>query len=137
MEGATKLERPIIFYDGDCGICSRFVQRMLKIDKRGEFLFAPIQGETAAKYLSERPADPKEWSIIMIDEQGTYEASTAVLRIMKRVGWGFGLPALGLVVPRPIRDWAYNLVSRNRYRLAKQPIACPLPSPAVRMRMLP
>ena len=33
----------MIFYDGHCGLCHRFVKFVLKRDRQGRFHFAPLQ----------------------------------------------------------------------------------------------
>ena len=45
---APVVEHPIVFYDGDCGLCDRFVRWMLRRDRGHHYRFAPLQGETAA-----------------------------------------------------------------------------------------
>ena len=58
---------------------------------------------------------------------------------MKRLGgWWRVLATIGTVVPRPIRDAAYDLVARVRYRVfgrAKE--ACPILPPDLRSRFAP
>jgi predicted DCC family thiol-disulfide oxidoreductase YuxK len=41
-----------------------------------------------------------------------------------------------IVVPRPLRDWIYNLVARRRYRWFGKREACMVPTPALRARFL-
>jgi len=131
------LAEPIIFYDGVCGVCNIFVQKVVRADKNGIYKFAPIQGETAQRYLGAPVANPDAWSIALIDESGIHEASSAVLRVLRRIRWGFGLPLIGLLVPRPIRDWVYGRVAKYRYRLFGKTDSCQVPSPSLRARMLP
>jgi predicted DCC family thiol-disulfide oxidoreductase YuxK len=130
-------EAPIVFYDGVCGVCNWFVQWVIKRDPAGIFRFAPIQGETAGQMLGPIDENPQAWSIWLIDESGRTEASTAVLRIVRRLKWGFGLPALALAFPRALRDAVYRAFAKNRYRVFGKVDACAIPTPAVRARLLP
>jgi predicted DCC family thiol-disulfide oxidoreductase YuxK len=41
-----------------------------------------------------------------------------------------------LVIPRPLRDWCYGLISRNRYRWFGRRETCRLPTQAERDRFL-
>ena len=50
--------RPILFFDGVCGLCNRFVDLMLKADSRDRFRYAPLQGETALNILGPQDEDP-------------------------------------------------------------------------------
>jgi predicted DCC family thiol-disulfide oxidoreductase YuxK len=41
-----------------------------------------------------------------------------------------------MVIPRPVRDWAYGLVARNRYRLFGRRDACLIPTPELKAKFL-
>lgn len=45
----------LVFYDGECGLCDRVVQTLLKVDTHERFVFAPLQGKTAEKLLQDLP----------------------------------------------------------------------------------
>ena len=49
------IEHPIIFFDGVCGMCNRFVDLMLRADRKAIFRFAPLQGQTAQQLLPPLP----------------------------------------------------------------------------------
>ena len=53
--GAAGIPKPIIFYDDVCVMCNGFVNLMLKIDRRQQFLFAPLGGETSRRILPPLP----------------------------------------------------------------------------------
>jgi predicted DCC family thiol-disulfide oxidoreductase YuxK len=77
-------------------------------------------------------------TIVVVDPQGTYRRSSAVVRVLWQLGGGWSLLGTLLwLVPRPIRDLAYQLVARNRYRWFGQKEACRMPAPQERARFLP
>lgn len=41
-----------------------------------------------------------------------------------------------IIVPRPIRDRAYRIVAKNRYRWFGRSEACMIPTPDIRRRFL-
>jgi predicted DCC family thiol-disulfide oxidoreductase YuxK len=129
--------KPIIFFDGVCGMCNRFVDVMLKADRREQFLFAPLQGETAAKMLPPLDEKPEEWSLIYVDERGIHDQFDASLEIYRRLGGMWRLLALFQHLPRSIRTPAYRVIARNRYRWFGRRDACRLPTAAERARFLP
>ena len=43
--------KKIIFFDGHCGLCDRFVTKIFHLDKKRRFHFAPLQGPTASRML--------------------------------------------------------------------------------------
>ena len=109
----------VILYDGECGFCSSAIQFVLKRDREGVFSFAAIQSEPGRDLLRRHGIeDPKLDTMYLVDGDRLYERSSASLRIGKRLPRYGLLATLGLLVPRPIRDWVYNLVARNRRRLA-------------------
>lgn len=130
-------DHPIIFYDGDCGFCDRTVKWVLAKDKERLFRFAALQGETAEKLIGTPKGDPSNWSIILLDETGESDRSTAVLRIVSRVRFAGFLPRLCLAIPRPIRDLAYKIIAKVRYRIFGKVKMCSIPSPETRQLFLP
>ena len=128
---------PIIFFDGVCGMCNRFVDLILGIDRKGVFRFAPIQGETAEQLLPPLSEAPQEWSMFYLDKGGIYKESDAFIEIYRHLGGVWGFLSLLRLVPRGIRDFVYRTVARNRYRWFGKRDACRIPSPEERSRFLP
>jgi predicted DCC family thiol-disulfide oxidoreductase YuxK len=137
MERATELSTPVVFFDGVCGLCNRFVDFVIRHDARGAFHFAPLQGETARERLAE--ADVRDLkTFVLLDGEGTYRKSTAVLRVLGRLdGFWRAVAAVLWLVPRPLRDVGYSVVARYRYAIFGKKAACRLPTPAERGRFLP
>ena len=64
----------LVFYDGQCGLCDQVVQLLLKADRKNIFLFAPLQGTTAASLLQDLPEEYKGVdSLILVED---YRQST-------------------------------------------------------------
>ena len=127
----------MIFFDGVCGGCNRFVDFVIRTDSRREIFFSPVQGETAAGFSLYRSEPPREWKIAYVDENGVHEGADAVLLVLGRLGGPWKLPALFIYLPRPLKDCFYGIVSRNRYRLFGKRDACRVPSPEEMERFLP
>ena len=129
-------EGPVLFFDGVCGFCNRTVDLSLKWDRRGRIRFAPLQGTTAASLLPDE--DVNNLDTVVFYENGTLSRrSTAVVGLLKNLGGVSRLLATLLwVIPRPLRDWGYRLIARNRYRLFGQKDTCRLPTPEERARFL-
>jgi predicted DCC family thiol-disulfide oxidoreductase YuxK len=130
-------EKPIIFFDGVCGMCNAFVNVVLRIDGRQQFLFAPLQGTTARELLPPPSDDPLAWSVIYLDEKGIHDQSDATLEVYRRLGGAWSLFSLARYIPRTIRNSLYRFVARNRYRWFGRNDACRIPSAVERQRFLP
>ena len=90
----------MIFFDGVCGGCNRFVDFVIRTDSRREIFFSPVQGETAAGFSLYRSEPPREWKIAYVDENGVHEGADAVLLVLGRLGGPWKLPALFIYLPR-------------------------------------
>jgi predicted DCC family thiol-disulfide oxidoreductase YuxK len=119
-----------IFYDGSCGLCHRSVRFALVRDPGGRlFRFTPLQSE---RFRCLIPADRRQALpdsiVVLTDDQRLLTRSDAVLHMLRRIGGAWAaLAALGIAVPRPLRDGVYDVVARARSRLFRKPeAACPL-----------
>lgn len=129
--------QPILFFDGSCGFCTRSVQWVLRHDRRTTLRFAPLQGQTyAALDLPGKPTDMS--SLVLLRDGVLFTRSSATVRMLPLLGgiWPL-IGALLWLIPKPLRDWGYRLVARNRYRIAGRADACALPTPDQSARMLP
>lgn len=129
-------EHPIVFFDGVCGLCNSTVDSLMQRDTRGVLRFAPLQGETAAVV----PAADRESlkSLLLLTDGGLYRRSAAVVRILWRLGgWSKVLGTLLWLVPWPLRELGYRIVSRYRYAWFGKKESCRMPTPDERSRILP
>lgn len=133
----SKVDNPIIFFDGVCGLCNSFVNIIYNSDRDKLFRYSPLQGETARKYLKDLPEHPEEWSIVYADELGIYRESDATLRILNRLGGFWSFLSYFRIVPRNIRDYLYRIVAKHRYRIFGKYDSCRIPSEKEKDRFLP
>lgn len=136
IERAPLPDNGIIFFDGVCGLCNRFVDRLLRIDKTGRYRFAPLQGSTAQELLPSGLAEALE-SVIYLRDGAVLQRSDAALRILTDLGGWRRCYGLLLLVPRFIRDAVYAWVASNRYAWFGKRGACRVPTLAERGRFLP
>lgn len=126
---------PIVFYDGECGLCHRFVQFVLARDRAGVFRFAPLQGSTAASMIPGLAAELG--SVILKDDTGIHQRSEASLRVLARLGGAWRLAAVLRGVPLRLRDGVYAFIAKRRLGWFGTADACALPAPTQRARFLP
>ena len=135
---------PILLYDGDCGFCARSVQFVLHRDKSNATLrFASLQGSIGVAVRSSypkfssidslvwyEPALPDGHAVVLV-------RSAAVLRVLRYLGgvW-WVLAVVGGIVPRPMRDLAYDFVARRRRNLVRAGEYCINPTAEQRTRFL-
>jgi len=132
----SETEHPIVYFDGVCGLCNRFVDLLLRVDTRDTLKFAPLQGDTAARRLAPGEQTSLD-SIILVDSRGRAYRSEAVLRILESIGGLWTLSRALRVIPRSIRDFAYDVVAGNRYQWFGRRSVCRVPTPQERPKFLP
>lgn len=134
-------KRPLILYDGVCGLCDHTIQTVLAIDRDKRMTFAALQGETAAAIRARHPRLEGEDSIVLVLGTGADERvhvkADAALGILGEIGGLWRLALIFKLVPRGIRDGVYAWVARNRYKWFGKFDTCKIPDAAVRVRFLP
>ena len=130
----------VLLYDGACGLCASSVQFILAREPGHSLRFAPLQGTLAAAVRARHPEIDGVDSMVWVEragEQGerVHVRSAAVLRAAQYLGGVWRLAAAGWLLPRALRDAAYDFVARHRHRMFGT-VQCYLPPPDVRARFL-
>jgi len=128
--------RSIVLFDGVCNFCSDSVNFIIRHDTENRFAFTPLQSEKGIELRAKYGIDDDIDSIVLIEDDRAFTKSTAALRIAKRLGGIWALAYAFIIVPRPIRDYFYELFAKYRYRLFGKKDECMLPTPEVRARFL-
>lgn len=119
-----------VFYDGTCGLCHRFVRLLLAEDVDGRAIrFAPLDSAAARSVFDEAERAGLPDSVVVQTAEGTtLVRSSGTLYVLARLGglWRLIGALLGLA-PRPVLDFAYDLVASVRHRIfARAQTACPI-----------
>jgi predicted DCC family thiol-disulfide oxidoreductase YuxK len=118
--------RPIIFFDGHCHLCHWLVRLVLKTNSRVFFL-AALQSKTAREQLPREFIDRLD-TVVLKDRDLLYTSSSAAIRIVSSLSWYYKPFKLALIVPKFLRDFCYEWISRNRYRLFGRSEQCLIPN---------
>jgi predicted DCC family thiol-disulfide oxidoreductase YuxK len=128
---------PVAVMDAQCAICSWGARMIHRLDRAETTRICPIQsplGTALLRHYGLSPQDPASW--LFLDAGQAHTDFEAVLHAGRLYG-GFGHFTLGLrLIPRPLRDWLYLRLARNRYRLFGRADLCALPDPALQRRIL-
>ena len=129
--------KDVIIFDGICNLCSHSVQFILRHEAKPEILFASLQSAPGARLLREfnfNPDDAK--TFVLISGGKAYVKSTAAIHVARQLGGAWKLLAAAWVIPRPVRNYLYDVVARNRYRWFGRLETCIAPTPALASRFL-
>jgi predicted DCC family thiol-disulfide oxidoreductase YuxK len=131
-------DAPVLLYDGSCGFCSATVQLVLGHDRRGTLRFAALQSPFSERVLAQHPELRGVDSVVWVDlvKGQVLTRSAAGLRVAAYLGGMWRLALILWIVPRPIRDWGYDLFARHRHLVTRRAALCMVPSPDVRHRFL-
>ena len=127
----------VILFDGVCNLCNGSVQFVIKRDRQKYFRFASLQSDSAIRVLSEY-ADfaTVPDSIVLIEDHRVWVKSAAILRIARHLRFPWPAAYAFTAIPRPLRDWVYDLVARHRYRWFGRKDYCMVPTPELQDRFL-
>jgi len=132
----------LLFFDGTCGLCDGVMQFVLRHDAVARFRFSPLQGEVAREALARFGVDASALDTVYVLAEADAAAprllarSDAVLFVLSQLPAPWRWLGHLRVLPRALRDAAYGVVARHRYRVFGQKDACRLPTPAERARFL-
>ncbi len=130
-------EPKIILFDGVCNLCNRTVQFVLKHDKKAIFKFALLQSKAAQRLLENSDlSKPGMDSILYIRGNQVIRKSTAVLYILRDLRGLWKLAFGFMILPAFIRDFIYDIVAKNRYRVFGKRDSCMIPTPELKNRFL-
>lgn len=132
---------PILLYDGLCGFCDGTVQFILRHDRKKTLKFATLQGDFARQVFARHPELAGIDSLVLVERDNAgvervHVRSNGALRVARYLGGPWHLARVAAIVPRFIRDLAYNGFARIRYRVFGQYNSCPIPTPEQRARFI-
>lgn len=121
-------DKSLILFDGYCHVCSRFIQLILKFDRKKTFLFASLESPAGLFWKEKWQIPESTDSVILIKKDTFLIKSEAVLYIAKNLGGLFKFLLIFCLVPESWRDRLYDLVARNRFRWFGRRESCILPT---------
>jgi len=126
---------PVWLYDGVCVLCSGGVHYTLRHERDHAIRFVAIQSREGRALAQAHGIDPDEPdSFLFIEDGHALTKSDGVLALLRHLDGPARLLLIGRILPRGLRDWLYDRVARNRYRLFGRKTACEMPDPAQRHR---
>ncbi len=127
----------IIVFDGDCNLCNRAVNFIIKRDPAERFAFVPLES-SYGQFLVEKfdLQDQSQSTLLFIDNDKCAIRSDAVLFVAAHLSGGWPLLRFFRIIPRSIRDWFYDGIARNRYKLFGRSDKCLVTDKSVSSRFI-
>jgi len=116
---------PIVFYDGECGLCNYWVQWILNRDSERIFRFAALQSSFSQELFTALNRELTMQSLVVLKEDGEFiDRSRAVAYLFSKLRRRSVFYWLLLITPRFIADIGYSgvaavrkVLQRNKCRL--------------------
>lgn len=116
----TTAEHPLLlFYDGDCSFCARWVERVKKADTALRLRYGQQQGKTFQQVKQAHPELSGIESVVLLKHRG--DGGEDLLLRSEAIHEAIrGLPGFGFfdfvlnVVPKPIADLGYRFIATQR-----------------------
>ena len=126
----------IILFDGVCNFCNFWVNFIIDHDKKDFFRFAALQSETGQNILKQINLKTNNFwqsqrlpdSLILVDKQNYFIKSSAALNILKHLSGFWKILFVFIIIPRPIRNFIYDLIAKNRYKIFGKKHVCRIPN---------
>jgi len=128
-------QRPILFFDGICGLCNGFIDFLLQEERAPVYQFSPLQGDAAGHYLDEAHRSQLD-SLALWEDHTVLRKSSAALKCLVDIGGIWGLFRIFYLIPTSVRDRVYDVIASNRYQMFGKRGTCRFPTPEEKARFL-
>lgn len=129
--------KKIILFDGVCNLCNGAINFIIERDTKNVFQFAALQSEAGEALTTKFGIDTQKVDSIILIDNGTYYAkSTAALRVSKYLSGAYPLLYGFMIIPKFVRDWVYDYIAKNRYKLFGKKESCMIPTKELKAKFL-
>lgn len=127
-----------VIFDGHCVLCARFFQFVLRYDRAMRFRFAVVQSPLGREVYAAQglPVDPADTVLVIYNGQ-VFQKLDGVCVVLRQLGWPWRIAGALRVLPIGLKDWLYDRVAQNRYRVFGRRDQCLVPTPEIISRFLP
>ncbi len=125
----------LLMFDGFCNMCGRIARFIMRRDKHQKFIFITLQSGRAKEILRMNGLNALDMgSFVLVQDGRARLKSDAILGVLEEMGGWLDWMRVFRLVPGPFRDWVYDLMARNRYRLFGKSNQCMRPNPEFKDR---
>ena len=130
-------DKPVIVFDGECIFCSGWVRFLLRHDRQAQYRYLTAQSPLGQALYRHYGLSAVSFESNMLIEDGVARfKSDGSIRTLTRLGLPWSLVNICRILPAALRDPLYDLVARNRYRIAGRRQSCMVPTPEERGRFI-
>ncbi|WP_375741668.1 thiol-disulfide oxidoreductase DCC family protein [Pseudomonas boanensis] len=127
----------VVLFDGVCKLCNGWSQFLIRHDTAGTLKLCSVQSPEGQAILAwfGLPTDHFP-TMLFVAGARAFDRSDAVLYVVRELPSPWRYAHWLKVIPQGIRDWCYDRIALNRYRLFGRYDRCIVPSPEHRNRFI-
>lgn len=125
-------KQSIVFFDGVCNLCNKAVDFLIRYDRTGKLKFAPLQGTTANKVLTQVNLE----SIVFYHEGEELKKLQAAFALLRFMDFPWRLFLVFRLLPTSLSDTIYDFIAKYRYQIFGKSSTCRLPTKEETARFL-
>ncbi len=117
----------VVLFDGVCKLCNGWAKFLIRHDADRRVRLATVQSPEGQLLLAWAGLPVNEFDTMAVIRNTHYWVrSDAFFEVIAQLPAPWPLLRALRVCPRPIRDWLYDRIALNRYRLFGKHEVCPL-----------
>ena len=121
--------KKIILFDGDCNLCNKSIQMVIKYDKKDIFRFVSQQsifGQKIMNYIGLSNLSLR--TIVLYETSNSYFIkSSAFFKVINYFPWYWKWLKIFNILPSKLTDSIYDFISNNRHHIFNNKKYCMLP----------
>lgn len=136
-ENRQSENRPVFLFDSVCVLCDNAVQHVLKHELNSDMMFISIQSPKGRELALAHDIDPDNPETFIFFENGVaHLKSDGVIALSQHLRGVVRLLRFGAYIPKSLRDWSYEKIARNRYKIFGKKDQCIIPNADNRHRFV-
>ena len=108
----SNVMKKVLIYDGDCDLCSRFINLVVKVNKNDDLYITDFNSE----WFKQLPFNIDAESVSYISKDKIYNKSNAVIHMLMDANRLFTPIVILKIIPKIFRDKLYDRLANNRYK---------------------
>jgi predicted DCC family thiol-disulfide oxidoreductase YuxK len=119
----------VILFDGVCKVCNAWSNFIIQHDSEHKFKLCSVQSDEGIQILAHFgfPTDFYE-TMLYVEGGECFQRSDSFFNVVSQLGYPWKIAYILKMFPKTIRDWGYNRIALNRYKLFGKYDYCTLPT---------
>lgn len=131
-------QKKLIIYDGVCVLCSNFIRWVYNRNSARDIYFTTMQSNYGKKIAKSVNIHPDNFDTIIYIENGiAYFKSDAIIHICSSLKQPWSTLRVGYAIfPQGLRNFFYDVIASNRYKLFGKSTECIIPDKQLVNRLI-